>query len=144
MKTIFFYRILLNCRGIKSLIFFFDDDWGKTVIFCSNSVNKHQLNPANHGYQIWPQSGSHWPKMGQIREIFRSDSVHFGAVRQNVLYLIWKNPRFVPFGANLIQFWWQIWDSCPGNDLHGLKDGVTSSWMLFLIYQNGQKKTYRS
>ena len=42
----------------------------------------------NHGYQIWPQSGSDWPQMGQIREIFRSDSVHFGAVRQNVLNLI--------------------------------------------------------
>ena len=32
-----------------------------------------------HGYEIWPQSGSDWPQMGQIREIFRSDSVHFGA-----------------------------------------------------------------
>ena len=41
-----------------------------------------------HGYQIWPQSGSDWPQMGQIREIFRSDSVHFGAVRQNELNLI--------------------------------------------------------
>ena len=42
----------------------------------------------DHGYQIWPQSGSDWPQMGQIREIFRSDSVHFGALRQNVLNLI--------------------------------------------------------
>ena len=41
-----------------------------------------------HGYQIWPQNGSDWPQMGQIREIFRSDSVHFGAPRQNVLNLI--------------------------------------------------------
>ena len=41
-----------------------------------------------HGYQIWSQSGSDWPQMGHIREIFRSDSVHFGAVRQNVLNLI--------------------------------------------------------
>ena len=37
----------------------------------------------NHGYQIWPQSGSDWPQMGQIREIFRSDSVHFGAKSGN-------------------------------------------------------------
>ena len=41
-----------------------------------------------HGYQIWPQSGSDRAQMGQIREIFRSDSVHFGAVHQNVLNLI--------------------------------------------------------
>ena len=33
-----------------------------------------------HGYQIWPQSGSDWPQMGQIREIFRSDSVHLGPI----------------------------------------------------------------
>ena len=41
-----------------------------------------KVNPCsvrNHGYHIWPQSGSDWPQMGQIREIFRSDSVHFGA-----------------------------------------------------------------
>ena len=57
-----------------------------------------------HGYQIWPQSVSDWPQMGQIREIFRSDSVHFGAVRQNVLNLIWKFSGFVPFGANLTHF----------------------------------------
>ena len=37
--------------------------------------------------------------MGQIRDIFRSDSVHFGAPRQNVLNLIRKFPGFVPFGA---------------------------------------------
>ena len=46
------------------------------------------LGSTHHVYQIWPQSGSDWPQMGQIREIFRSDSVHFGAVRQNVLNLI--------------------------------------------------------
>ena len=57
-----------------------------------------------HGYKIWPQSGSDWPQMGQIREIFRSDSVHFGAPRQNVLNLIWKFPGFVPFGANRTHF----------------------------------------
>ena len=25
------------------------------------------------GYQIWAQSGSDWPQMGQIRNFFRSD-----------------------------------------------------------------------
>ena len=34
-----------------------------------------------HGYKIWPQSGSDWP-----------------------LNLIWKFPGFVPFGANLTHF----------------------------------------
>ena len=42
--------------------------------------------------------------MGQIWDFFRSDSVHFGAPRLNVLNLIWKNPGFVPFGANLTHF----------------------------------------
>ena len=42
---------------------------------------------------------------------FRSDSLHFGISSQNVLNrsqnvmnLIWKNPVFVPFGANLTHF----------------------------------------
>ena len=42
--------------------------------------------------------------MGQIREIFRSDSVHFGAPRQNVRNLIWKIPGFFQFGSNLAHF----------------------------------------
>ena len=41
--------------------------------------------------------------MGQIWDFLRSVSVHFGAGRQNVLKLILKSPRLVPFGANLIQ-----------------------------------------
>ena len=39
--------------------------------------------------------------MGQIWDFLRSVSVHFGAPRQNVLKLILKSPRFVPFGPNL-------------------------------------------
>ena len=31
-------------------------------------------------------------------------SIHFGSLSQNVLKLILKSPRFVPFGANLAQF----------------------------------------
>ena len=77
---------------------------------------------SGHGYQIWPQSGSDWPQMGQIREIFRSDSVHFGApvmVGPKVIQIgksgtfsdqisvhfgaLLKSPRFVPFGDNLPQ-----------------------------------------
>ena len=46
------------------------------------------------GCQIWAQSGSDWPQMGQIQDFFRSDSVHFGSARQNVLKLILKSPRF--------------------------------------------------
>ena len=34
--------------------------------------------------------------------------VKFGSVSQNVLKLILKSPRFVPFGANLTQFGCQI------------------------------------
>ena len=47
------------------------------------------------------QIGSDWPQMGQIWDFLRSVSVHFGAVRQNVLKLVLKSPRFVPFGVNL-------------------------------------------
>ena len=56
------------------------------------------------GDQIWPQV-SDWPQMGHIRGIYlRSDSVHFGSPSQNVLKLILKSPRFVPFGTNLTPF----------------------------------------
>ena len=50
------------------------------------------------------QIGSDWPQMGQILEFLRSVSLHFGSVSQNILKLILKSPRFVPFGANLTQF----------------------------------------
>ena len=43
------------------------------------------------------QSGSDWPKTGQIWDFLRSVIVHFGSVSQNVLELILKSPRFVPF-----------------------------------------------
>ena len=42
--------------------------------------------------------------MGQIWDFLRSVSVHFGALRQNVLKLILKSPRFVPFGVILTDF----------------------------------------
>ena len=64
-----------------------------SVCFCIqhslNSTGQLKVQHTDaHGYQIWPQSGSDWPQMGKIREIFRSDSVHFGAPRQKVLNLI--------------------------------------------------------
>ena len=39
-----------------------------------------------HADQIWTQCGSDWPQMGQIRENFRSDSVHFGAPRTGTIF----------------------------------------------------------
>ena len=52
--------------------------------------------------------------MGQIWDFSRSVSVYFGSASQNVLKLIFKSPRFVPFGANLTYLeptltWW-LWD----------------------------------
>ena len=41
--------------------------------------------------------------MGEIWDFLRSVSVHFCAPRQNVLKLILKSPRFVPFSANPTQ-----------------------------------------
>ena len=58
------------------------------------------------GCQIWHTN------MGQICDFLRSVSLHFGSPSQNVLKLILKSPRFVPFGPNLIQFGWQIWHPC--------------------------------
>ena len=66
------------------------------------------------------QIESDWPQMGQIWDFLRSGSVHFGALRQNVLKLILKSHRFAPFGANLTQFGYQ-----------NLKSLVTGSRFLF-------------
>ena len=43
-------------------------------------------------------------QIGQIWDFLRSVSVHFGSGSQNVLKLIFKSPKFVPFGANLTHF----------------------------------------
>ena len=48
-----------------------------------------QIQPLQ-GCQRWPQIGSYWSQIGQIWDFFF----------QNILNLIWKSPRFVPFGAN--------------------------------------------
>ena len=50
--------------------------------------------------------------MGQIWDILRSVSVHFCPPSQNVLKLILKSPRFVPFRTNLTQFACQIKQPC--------------------------------
>ena len=39
--------------------------------------------------------------MGQICDLLKSVSVHFGSPIRNVPKFILKSPRFVPFGANL-------------------------------------------
>ena len=56
-----------------------------------------------------------WIKMARMRQIWRflrSVSVNFGSASQNVLKLILKTPRFVPFLANLTKYGCQIWDPC--------------------------------
>ena len=53
------------------------------------------------GAKTWCQSMS---QMRQIWDFLRSVSVHFGALRQNVLKLILKSPRLVPIEDNLTQF----------------------------------------
>ena len=54
----------------------------------SEAHRSHQCPPVNVTLVILGQRGSDWPQMGRIRGFFRTDSVHFGAVRQNVLNLI--------------------------------------------------------
>ena len=110
---------LLDNPGLRLII---DHD-----ILYSNDPPTHPLTTSdvNYGHQIWTQSGSDWPQMGQIREFFKSDSVHgvrfapnwtnegffsdqiqYILAHKTKMYWIWseKNPRFVPFGANLIHF----------------------------------------
>ena len=52
------------------------------------------------------------PKMGQTWDFLRSVSEHFGLSSQNVLKLILKSLRLVPFGANLTQYVCKIWHPC--------------------------------
>ena len=48
-------------------------------------------------------------------------SIHFGTPSQNVLKLILKSHRYVPFGANLSQFVTNTY--IPGMELADIKDG---------------------
>ena len=51
--------------------------------------------------QIWTQSWSDWPQMGKIRNFKKSKN-------QNVLKLIFKSPRFVPFFGRSDPIWVNI------------------------------------
>ena len=98
------------------------------------------------------QIGSDWTQMGQIWDFFRSDSENFGDLKknqicpilgqsdpigsQNLLKLIWKSPKFVPFWPNLVaNLTWVI--LCTQRDhlwfAHGLLTGnnceQTMSWV---------------
>ena len=77
------------------------------------------------------QIGSDWPQMGQFWDFLRSVSVHFSAGRQNVLKLILKSPRFVPFVANLTQFVWQMFYSCVA---HTMMSSISSMMFCFSIW----------
>ena len=57
--------------------------------------------------------------MGQIRDFFRSDSVH----QKMKLNLIWKSPKFVPFGAT--------WPSL-GPNLSSLAPNIGQCWVDWL------------
>ena len=50
------------------------------------------------GGQIWPQNGSHWPKIGTNPGLFQ---IRFQYILSR---LIWKSPGFVPYWANLTDF----------------------------------------
>ena len=60
----------------------------------------NRIRDVKYGIQI----GSDWPKMGQIWDFLRSVSVNFGSSSQNVLKLVLKSLRFVPFRLNLTDF----------------------------------------
>ena len=60
---------------------------------------------------------SDWPQMGQILDFLSSVSLHFGSSSQNVLKLILKSSRFVPFGGQSDPTWDQ-----PGHECFSLGD----------------------
>ena len=75
-------------------------------------IEIYSWNYRHQGCQIWHLNWvrltQNWvwlaPKWEQIWDFLRSVSVHFGSPSQNVLKLILKRPRFVPFWAYLTQF----------------------------------------
>ena len=90
--------LLIRCRVVIFGIVI-GSDWpqmGQILNFLKISFNKFRL-----GVQIW----SDWPKMGQIWDFLRPVSVHFGLPTQNVLKLIFKSPRCVPFGSQSDPIW---------------------------------------
>ena len=94
------YWLFLSCR--------------RKVYEPTNADTSHPLNHILEPLHYWDvkfgiQIGSDWPQMGQIWDILRTVSVHFGLVSQNVMKLILKSHRFAPFGAYLTQFGYQIW-----------------------------------
>ena len=77
-----------------------------TIDLWRHGTGEQSSGQRSHGgSNIW----SDLPQMGQIWDFLRSVSEHFGSPSQNVLNLILKSLRFVPFEANLNQFWCQIW-----------------------------------
>ena len=66
--------------------------------------------------------------------------------RQNVLNLIWKNPRFVPFGANLTQFGCEIWHPCSTRKdvsyVCGKINVIFSLWRNLVSYDDKQLLYY--
>ena len=54
---------------------------------------------------MWVRFAPNRTNLGLFKISLRSVSVHFGSPSQNGLNLVLKSPRFVPFEANLTQFW---------------------------------------
>ena len=62
------------------------------MIRLTDSRITSETRDAKFGIQI----GLDWPQIGKIWDFLRSVSVHFGAVRQNVLKLIFKKSQICP------------------------------------------------
>ena len=92
------------------------------LISIVSMTTRSVITPSNRDGKFGIQIRSDWPEMGQIWGFLRSVSVHFGSESQNVLKLILKSPKFVPNGATLTQFGWQICNPWR----------VSTSWLLVL------------
>ena len=67
-----------------------------------------------HWVMIWESSdflpfGDNLTYLGPNLTLLLFIDLLFPLESQNVLKLILKSPRFVPFGTDLTEFWWQIW-----------------------------------
>ena len=91
-----------------------------TIIY-SVSIHIVFITSRQQGMPELPYNWARLAKKGHIWNLLRSVSVHYGSKSQNVLKVILKSPRFVPFGA-----WSQTYHPC-NVDIILKKTKLTSS-----------------
>ena len=100
--------------------------------------------PDNQRYQIWHPNWVRLAPNGTNLEFLRSVSVHFGEPKCTETDL--KNPKFVPFGANMTQFGCQIichpWVKTRDQCMH-LERGI-ECWFFYSIVTDNSPLLFSS